>query len=144
MPDFGNAVELAIAGLTGGGVVELIRVFARRRRDNVEVSATLNEATLRWAADLKKDADSARDDANEAWKAAREARIEAQQERELMRREMQAIVAELQDARQMAERLTYNLRRVTGAIMMPTATIPHLREIVESDPTLRSINGMGS
>ena len=127
MPDLGNLVELLIAFVTGGGLLEAIRAIARRRKTNAETTVTLSDSTLGWALDLKKEADEARAGETEAWNELRRTRVE-------MRAELDAIVTELHKHRQLAEMLTYRYRILVGAIMTPNTSIESLRQLVK-DPS---------
>ena len=143
MPDPGNLVELLIAFVTGGGLLEAIRAIARRRKTSAEAgkttaetTITLSDSTLGWAQVLKKEADEARGGETEAWNELRRTRVE-------MRAELDAIVSELHKHRQLAEVLTYRYRVLVGAIMSPNASIEALRQLVQ-DPGFSGHNGTGS
>lgn len=122
--DMGNAVELAIAGLFGGGLTEIIRALSRRRREKVDTTVTLNDQAMKYVESLQKSEEDARKGEQEAWGKLREARSE-------MQRELDDIVAEMRKQRQLAEVLTYRFRVLTGAIMGPNASVESLRELVK-------------
>lgn len=113
--DIGNAVELAIAGLFGGGLTEAIRAVASRRKARAETTVTLSDSTLKWAKDLQKDADEARAGEQAAWQEVRKTRTEMQEE-------LNQIRSELHKHRQFAELLTYRYRVLISAIMSPNVS----------------------
>lgn len=130
-----NLVELGIAVLTGSGLTELIRALRSRRKDRVDSTATLNDSTLKWAQDLKKDSDEARAEAQQAWQLLRTTRVE-------MEAEFSRLVSELHKHRQLAEVLTYRYRVLVGAIMSPNASVESLRQLVD-EPSYGGHNGTG-
>ena len=133
--DIGNAVELAIAGLFGGGLTEGIRALASRRKSRAETTVTLNDSTLRWAQDLQKDADEARAGEREAWTELRRTRVE-------MQGELDSIRSELHKHRQFAELLTYRYRVLVSAIMSPNVSRESLMAMAsESGPSDFEKNG---
>ena len=133
--EVGSAVELGLAALSGGGVVELIRAFRGRRRDRVDPTVTLNDSTLRWAEALQRDSDASRVEAQQAWKLLRDTRQE-------MEKEFSMLASELHKHRQLAETLTYRYRILVSAIMSPNASLESLRLMVE-DPGRNGHNGAG-
>lgn len=122
--DVGNLVELAFAGLFGGGITEAVRALSRRRQDRTVETVSINDQAMRHIKVLQKDADDSRAGESLAYEELRKARTD-------FRHEMDELAAELHKHRQFAELLTYRYRVLVSAIMSPTASLESLRELAQ-------------
>lgn len=141
--DTGNVVELVIAALGGGGLVEVIRAIANRRKMRVDSTSTLNDSTLKWAEALQRESDDSRREALEARREAQEAWQLFRDYRREMEVEMRQLVSEMHKHRQMAETLTYRFRLIITAIMSPNVSVESLRELVQ-DPSFGGYDHNGT
>lgn len=122
--DVGNLVELAFAGLFGGGLTEAIRAVARRRRDKTHDTVSINDRAMKHIDSLQKAADDAQAGEQLAWEQLR-------QTRQQMNQEMRQIQSELHKHRQFAELLTYRYRVLISAIMSPNVSREALMDMAQ-------------
>jgi hypothetical protein len=113
--DVGNLVELAFAGLFGGGLTELFRAIGRRRRDKTHETVSINDSAMKQVESLQKAADNAQAGEELAWEQLRKTRQD-------LTRELSQIQSELHRHRQFAELLTYRYRVLVSAIMNPNVS----------------------
>lgn len=111
-------VDLAVAGLAGGGIAAWINARARRPVTQATAVERLNDTTLDWAERLKEDASDAR-------REAREARDEAAEAHRQVRM-----------ARAEAEQLVIYLRWLLRTINEPSMDIQRLRLLVGDGPAM--------
>jgi len=114
------AGQIVAAILGGAGVTQVVQAFARRRPTRVEAVEKLNDATLKWAEELEKDAAAAREQAREQ---AREARVDATE----CHRQMAAV-------RREATALADELHRIVRAVHDPYMSLDRLRVMVPFPP----------
>ena len=110
------AGQIVAAILGGAGVTQVVQAFARRRPTRVEAVEKLNDATLKWAEELEKDAAAAREQ-------AREARVDATE----CHRQMAAV-------RREATALADELHRIVRAVHDPYMSLDRLRVMVPFPP----------
>lgn len=111
--------------ISGGGVVAAINALSNRKSQKVDAAANLNDSTLRWAEQMRKDIERLGDDAREARQEASEARREVAD----VRREMNHV------RREFDEMATHMLNVKTllfdqSALSTPELTIGRLRSMV--------------
>ena len=128
-------MELAIAGLFGGGLTEIVRALARRRQSQAETTVTISDQALKHVESLQKDADQAREGEQQAWEELRKTRRE-------MRAELNELASELHKHRQFAELLTYRYRVLINAIMSPNVSRESLMAMA-SEPGINGFDQSG-
>ncbi len=101
----------AVAGSTG--FVALITAVSRKKQVKVDVASKINEMSLEWAEDIKKEAEEAR-------AQTKATRLEL----ETLHRRMVAIQHEFDD-------LTRKFRILRNAIFSPNISVEDLRALVE-------------
>lgn len=106
-------VAQALATILGaGGIAAVITAFSRKRQMRIDVASRLNEMSLDWASDIKKEADESR-----AQAAAMRAEMES------LHRRMVQIQRDFDD-------LTRKFRILRDAIFLPNVSVEELRTLV--------------
>lgn len=103
----------------GGGIVAMIQAFTGRKARKAEVADRLSDSSLKWVQEFQEEAAAAREETRQSRLEVAEARREAMEARR-----------ELADVRREAEALVRELRELRSAVLSPTATLDHLRDMV--------------
>lgn len=99
-------VAIVVASLGGGGLASLVSGFINRKKNKVEIAASVVSI-------LRAEMEAAQQDAKEAHEEAKAAREEAKEARLITHQ----TVIKMYEIQQQAELLAYRLRRLTGAIL---------------------------
>lgn len=117
---------LVVAALSGGGVVSAIEAIRHRGKDKAETTATVSAAAVQLMQMLQTTANEAQVDSDEARKASKSARNEADM-----------ALRQMHEVRQEMELLAFRWRRMTGAILDDNVTREELKILARGPGTGR-------
>ena len=117
-------IAVVLAFLGGSGVASLVSGFMNRKKNRVEIAASVVSI-------LRAEMEAAQQDAKEAREEANAAREEAKEARQITHQ----TVTRMYEIQQQAELLAYRLRRLTGAILDTNVPRDELIEMARATQT---------
>lgn len=137
--------QLLAAVLSGVGGGQIVAAIARRKQRKVVAETGLSAGAIKWAQELKADADDARAESRQAWQEARQARDQAEQAMRsaaLANYRAEETERRLTVLTRQAKALSDYVGKLVGAIEDPGMDMRQLRLLVSNEgPPIITLGG---